>query len=77
VHDSHHTAAELPRLSFPGHSAVEYTVALAQRANARQFALFHHDPWPTDTEIDGFVAQFATAPVRVFADYEGLVADLP
>jgi hypothetical protein len=50
---------------------------LAQRANARQFALFHHDPWPTDTEIDGFVAQFATAPVRVFADYDGLVVDLP
>ena len=36
VHDSQHTAAELPRLGFLGHSAVEYAVALAQRANARQ-----------------------------------------
>ena len=32
VHDSQHTAAELPRLGFLGHSAIEYAVALAQRA---------------------------------------------
>jgi hypothetical protein len=77
VHDSQHTAAELPRLGFLGHSAVEYAAALAQRAGARQLALFHHDPWRTDTEIDGFVAQYATAPVHVFAAYDGLVVDLP
>ena len=52
-------------------------MALAQRASARQLALFHHDPWRTDTEIDGFVAQFATAPVHVFAAYDGMVVDLP
>ncbi len=39
VHDSQHPAAELPRLGFLGQSAVEYAVALAQRANARQLAL--------------------------------------
>jgi phosphoribosyl 1,2-cyclic phosphodiesterase len=77
VHDSQHTAAELPRLGFLGHSAVEYAVALAQRANARQLALFHHDPWRTDAEIDALVAQHATAPVRVFAAYDGMVMDLP
>ena len=77
VHDSQHTAAELPRLGFLGHSAVEYAVALAQRANARQLALFHHDPWRTDAEIDAFVTQYATAPVRVFAAHDGMVVDLP
>jgi phosphoribosyl 1,2-cyclic phosphodiesterase len=77
VHDSQHTAAELPRLGYLGHSAVEYAVALAQRANARQLALFHHDPWRTDAEIDAFVAQYATAPVRVFAAHDGMVVDLP
>jgi hypothetical protein len=76
VDDSRHTAAELPRLVFLGHSAVEYAVALAQPANARQLALFPHDQWRTDTEIGGFVAQFATAPVHVFAAYDGLVVDL-
>jgi phosphoribosyl 1,2-cyclic phosphodiesterase len=77
VHDSQHTAAELPRLSFLGHSAVEYAVALAQRASARQLALFHHDPWRTDAEIDALAAQHATAPVRVFAAYDGMIVDLP
>ncbi len=77
VHDSQHTAAELPRLGFLGHSAVEYAVALAQRAGARQYALFHHDPWRTDAEIDAFAAQHAMAPVRVFAAYDGMIVDLP
>jgi phosphoribosyl 1,2-cyclic phosphodiesterase len=77
VHDSQHTAAELPRLCFLGHSAVEYAVALAQRAGARQLALFHHDPWRSDAEIDGFVAQYATASVRVFAAYDDMIVDLP
>lgn len=77
VHDSQHTAAELPRLAFLGHSAVEYAVALAQRARARQLALFHHDPLRTDAEIDALVAQYATAPVRVFAAHDGMIVDLP
>ena len=77
VHDSQHTAAELPRLGFLGHSAVEYAVALAQRVNARQCALFHHDPWRTDAEIDALVAPYAAAPVRVFAAHDGMVVDLP
>lgn len=77
VHDCQHTAAELPRLGFLGHSAVEYAVALAQRAGARQLALFHHDPWRTDAQIDALVAQHATAPVRVFAAHDGMIVDLP
>ena len=77
VHDSQHTAAELPRLGFLGHSAVEYAVALAQRAHARRLALFHHDPWRTDAQIDAFVAQQANAPVGVFAAYDGMIVDLP
>jgi len=77
LHDSQHPAAELPRLGFLGHSAVEYAVALAQRANARQVALSHHDPWRTDAEIDDLVAQHAAAPVRVLAARDGVVVDLP
>jgi ribonuclease BN (tRNA processing enzyme) len=77
VHDCQHTAAELPRLGFLGHSAVEYAAGLAQRAGARQLALFHHDPWRTDAQIDALVAQHATAPVRVFAARDGMIVDLP
>jgi phosphoribosyl 1,2-cyclic phosphodiesterase len=77
IHDSQHTAAELPRLAFLGHSAVEYAAALAQRAQARQLALFHHDPWRTDAEIDALAAQLSAPPVRVFAAYDGMIVDLP
>jgi phosphoribosyl 1,2-cyclic phosphodiesterase len=77
VHDSQHTAAELPELGYLGHSAVEYPVELARRARARQFALFHHDPWRNDDQIDEMVAQQAQKPVRVFAAYDGMIVDLP
>lgn len=75
--DSQHIAAELPRLCFLGHSAVECAVALAQRAGARQLALFHYDPWRTDAGIDALVAQHVTAPVRVLAAYDGMIVNLP
>ena len=64
-------------LGFLGHSAIDYSVALAERARARQLALFHHDPWRTDAEIDALVAQHATASIRVFAAYDGMTVDLP
>ncbi|HEY6297225.1 MAG TPA: MBL fold metallo-hydrolase [Streptosporangiaceae bacterium] len=77
VHDSQHTAAELPRLAFLGHSAIEYVVALAQHAGVKAVALYHHDPWRTDDEIDELAAKQAGAPVPVFAAYDGLIVDLP
>jgi ribonuclease BN (tRNA processing enzyme) len=77
VHDSQHTAAELPRLAFLGHSAIEYVVGLAQHAGVKGVALYHHDPWRTDDEIDELAAKQASAPVPVFAAYDGLVVDLP
>jgi phosphoribosyl 1,2-cyclic phosphodiesterase len=77
VHDAQHTAAELPRLGSPDHSAVEYAVGLGRRAGAKQVALFHHDPWRSDAEIDTFVARHALGPVRVIAARDGLIVDLP
>jgi phosphoribosyl 1,2-cyclic phosphodiesterase len=77
VHDSQHTAAELPRLAFLGHSAIEYVVGLAQHAGVKGVALYHHDPWRTDDEIDELAAKQASAPVPVFAAYDGLIVDLP
>jgi len=77
VHDSQHTAAELPRLAFLGHSAIEYVVGLAQHAGVKGVALYHHDPWRTDDEIDELAAKQASAPLPVFAAYDGLIVDLP
>jgi len=77
MHDSQHTAAELPRLAFLGHSAIEYVVGLAQRAGVKMVALYHHDPWRTDDEIDELAAKQASAPMPVFAAFDGLTVDLP
>ena len=79
VHDSQHTAAELPRLAFLGHSAIEYVVGLAQYAQVKAVALYHHDPWRTDDEIDELAAKQASgAPARkASAAFDGLIVDLP
>jgi ribonuclease BN (tRNA processing enzyme) len=77
IHDSQHTAAEMPRLGFLGHSAVEYAVGLAERCGVGRLVLFHHDPWRTDEEIDQLVSESGGAAVPVIAAFDGMVLDLP
>lgn len=77
VHDAQHTAQEMPRLGFLGHSAVEYAVGLAERCGVGRLALFHHDPWRTDEEIDRLVSEYGGASVSVIAAFDGMVLDLP
>jgi ribonuclease BN (tRNA processing enzyme) len=77
IHDAQHTAQEMPRLGFLGHSAVEYAVGLAERCGVRTLVLFHHDPWRTDEEIDRLVSEQDGAGVSVIAAFDGMVLDLP
>jgi phosphoribosyl 1,2-cyclic phosphodiesterase len=81
IHDAQHTAAELPRLAYLGHSAVEYAVGLARRCKVGTLVLFHHDPWRTDAEIDQITAACsgadADAGVRVIAAFDGMVLEVP
>ena len=77
VHDSQHTAAELPELAYLGHSAVEYVVGLGIAAGAKAVALFHHDPHRTDAQVDEIVSQLGDPGVRVIAAREGMVISLP
>jgi phosphoribosyl 1,2-cyclic phosphodiesterase len=76
IHDSQHTAAELPARVAWGHSAADYAVRLAELAGARSVLLFHHDPNRTDDAIDQMVAGFAGGPVAVSAAAEGDVIEL-
>ncbi len=76
VHDAQHTAAELPRLAFLGHSAPEYAIGLAERCGVGTVVLFHHDPWRTDAEIDQITAACARTGVRVIAAFDGMVLEL-
>lgn len=76
IHDSQHTAAEMPALSFLGHSAIEYVVGLGVAAGAKAVVLFHHDPHRTDTQIDEIVAGLGEPGIRVVAAREGMVLSL-
>ncbi|MGH9100375.1 MAG: MBL fold metallo-hydrolase, partial [Acidimicrobiales bacterium] len=77
VHDSQHTAAEMPALAFLGHSAVEYAVGLGVAAGAKAVCLFHHDPHRTDAQVDEIAASVSDRGVRVIAAHEGMVLALP
>jgi ribonuclease BN (tRNA processing enzyme) len=77
IHDAQHTAAELPRLAYLGHSAAEYAVGLARRCHAGTLVLFHHDPWRTDAEIDRIAAACGGAGVPVIAAFDGMALEVP
>jgi ribonuclease BN (tRNA processing enzyme) len=76
IHDAQHTALEMPRLGFLGHSAVEYAAGLGERCGVGRLVLFHHDPWRTDEEIDRMVSDCSEARVPVIAAFDGMVLDL-
>jgi phosphoribosyl 1,2-cyclic phosphodiesterase len=77
IHDSQHTAAEMPALAFLGHSAIEYVVGLGRAAGAKTVLLFHHDPHRTDAQIDKIIADLGDPGIRVIAAREGMVLTLP
>lgn len=73
IHDSQHTAEEIPRLAFLGHSAVEYAVGLGLAAGAKSVVLFHHDPHRTDDQVDEILERLGDPGIRVIAARESLV----
>jgi ribonuclease BN (tRNA processing enzyme) len=76
VHDAQHTAAEFPPRASFGHSAIEYAIGLAERANARRLLLFHHDPSRTDDALDALLAQHRHRFAALDAASEGMTVDL-
>lgn len=76
IHDAQFLAAEFRAVSYLGHAAVEYAVALATAAGARRLALYHHAPERTDVEIDDIVRAVRGAPVETFAAAEGMTVQL-
>jgi phosphoribosyl 1,2-cyclic phosphodiesterase len=77
IHDSQYTAEEFAERWMFGHSAIDYAVELARRADAKRLVLFHHDPPRTDDQIDALVAGLQGGPVPVTAAAEGMSVDLP
>ncbi len=64
--DTQYTESEYASRLGWGHGCLPDSVFVAQRAEVRQFALFHHDPSHTDLEIDAMVeAARALAPASL------------
>ena len=53
--DTQYTEAEYAGRLGWGHGCLPDSVAIAQKADVKQLALFHHDPAHTDFEIDAMV----------------------
>lgn len=82
IHDAQYMVSDMPAKSGWGHSVAEEAVKLAMAGNARQLALYSHDPERTDNDIDGVVEhchQFINAvdsTASVFAAAEGQTISL-
>jgi CheY-like chemotaxis protein/phosphoribosyl 1,2-cyclic phosphodiesterase len=57
IHDAQYTGVEYADKVGWGHSPMEYVVDIAAAAGVKRLALFHHDPWHADTDLDHLVAQ--------------------
>ncbi len=53
LHDGQYTEDEYPAKVGWGHSSVAHAVTFAQRAEAEQLVVFHHDPVHDDEQLDG------------------------
>jgi phosphoribosyl 1,2-cyclic phosphodiesterase len=76
IHDSQYTAAEFPPRAHFGHSAIEYSIGLAERTGASRLLLFHHDPPRTDDDLDALVALHRLRFPALDAAVEGTVIDV-
>ncbi len=76
VHDAQLLPQELAAEAHFGHAAADYAVALAERANARAVALFHHRLDRTDDELDALAARLAGRSPAVSVAAEGVVLEL-
>jgi phosphoribosyl 1,2-cyclic phosphodiesterase len=77
VHDAMHADHDYDQRRGWGHSPARAGVVVAERANAKKLALFHHSPDATDDMIDEVVARTAArTSVPVFAAAEGAYLDV-
>ena len=76
IHDAQYTASDFAAKKDFGHSTVGYAIGLAEAAGVGTLALFHHDPWRTDDEIDEILAGVDGRGVRVIAAAQGSSLDV-
>jgi phosphoribosyl 1,2-cyclic phosphodiesterase len=57
VHDGQYTVGEYETRIGWGHSSTTDAVTFAERAGARRLALFHHDPFHSDEQLEEMLAE--------------------
>ena len=72
IHDAQYTPEEKQRYADWGHSSWTDAVAVAEQANVRRLALFHHDPLHTDDELDEIERQAQIVFPGAFVAREGM-----
>jgi phosphoribosyl 1,2-cyclic phosphodiesterase len=55
IHDAQYRDDEYPSHLGWGHSAVSHALDFASRCEAKRALLFHHDPFHTDSDLDGIL----------------------
>jgi phosphoribosyl 1,2-cyclic phosphodiesterase len=76
AYDSTYTDEEFPRHIGWGHSTWQEGVRLAQRANVKQLAIFHHDPYHEDDFMDEVARQAKETWDGAFVAVEGTTVRL-
>ncbi len=79
IHDAQFTDDEFAARNDWGHCTAGYALEVARQSGAKSLALFHHDPFHNDTQVDEILAATRTlAPpaLQVFAAASGLDVDL-
>ncbi len=71
IYDSAYTQAEMIKRRGFGHSTWQQGVRLCKKAGVKQLALFHHDPFRTDTELAKIEAQAKAKFPNAFAARDG------
>lgn len=77
IHDAQYSPDEYAQKRHFGHCTVQYAVHVAKECGVKTLAMFHHDPYHDDDEIDRLLdearADAAGSGVDVIAAHEGLV----
>ena len=81
VHDAQYTDDEFPTRAGWGHSTLSYALRVASAGGVRRLALFHHDPWHRDEQLEQLLAELRQRPEgrgleEVLLAREGLTLEL-
>lgn len=76
IYDSTYTDEEYPQFVGWGHSTWQEGIRLCQAANAKQLAIFHHDPSHDDAFMDKVAEEAAKTWDGAFVAQEGLSLEL-